>query len=85
LQELGIDEAALAALNRAIYLNQDFVLAHFLLGNIYLKLGRKTDGLKHFKNATAILSKMEKEEILPESEGITGERFREILNAIKTN
>jgi len=85
LQELGDDEAALAALNRAIYLNQDFVLAHFLLGNIYLKLGKKPDGLKHFKNATAILSKMDNEKILSESEGITVERFREILNAIKTN
>ncbi len=82
-QELGNDEAALASLNRAIYMNQNFVLAHFLSGNICLKMGKKTNGMNHFKNATTILSKMGKDEILPESDGITVERFKEIINSIK--
>lgn len=83
LQELGQDEEALIALKSAIYLNPDFVLAHFLSGNICLKLGNKIIGRKHFKNALTILSKMGKDEILPESDGITVERFTQLINAIK--
>ena len=84
LLEQGNDEKAISCLNRTIYLDQNFVLAHFLLGNISNKIKNNNSGRKHFTNAINILSNLKSDVIIPESEGITVGRFREILSAIKT-
>jgi len=84
MQEQGKDEEAISSLRRAIYLDHNFVLAHFLLGNISLKKGHNTIGKKHLNNAISILSKLDSEDIVPESDGLTVGRFTEIITALKT-
>jgi chemotaxis protein methyltransferase CheR len=80
LQELGKAEEAEVSLKRALYTDQNFVLAHFALGNLSRQQGRFKEAGKYFKNAMALLDKYRQEEILPESEGMTAGRLREIIN-----
>jgi chemotaxis protein methyltransferase CheR len=81
LQELNrIDEAG-ASLKRTLYLDQNFVLAHFALGNIVLRQGKALAAKKHFENVLTLIKECKSEEILPESEGLTAGRFREIIRA----
>ncbi|MFH1052265.1 MAG: CheR family methyltransferase [bacterium] len=82
--EMGNDAESIASLNKAIYLDGNFVMAHFLLGNLIMRTGGNGNGMKHFKNAMNILSKLNPEDILPESDGLSVGRFTEIINAIKS-
>jgi chemotaxis protein methyltransferase CheR len=79
LQEQGSFGEARMSLKRALYLDQNFVLAHFALGNLTLREGKLEESGKHFENARSILSSFRQEEILPESEGITAGRLLEII------
>ena len=83
MQELGKDELAISSLKRAIYLENDYVLAHFLLGTLSLKTGDRAGGLKSFANAVSSLSKFSPEDILPETDGLTALKFMELINSIK--
>jgi chemotaxis protein methyltransferase CheR len=82
MQEQGNDEKALALIKKAIYLDADFILAHFLHGTLCLKGGNTVTGKKSFKTALAGLSKFDSTDILPESDGITVGRFKEIIQSI---
>ncbi len=83
MQELGNDEKAIASLKLSVYLEPDFVLAHFLLGTLSLKAGNEAAGKKSFKNALSSLAKLSPGDILPESDGLTAERFVDIINTIQ--
>lgn len=82
MQEQGDDENAMSFLKSALYLNPDFVLAHFLYGTLCLKSGNTLAGNKSFKNALSGLAKFSSDDILPESDGITAGRFKEIIQSI---
>lgn len=81
LQERGQAEDAVASLKRALYLDPDFVLAHFALGNLARQQGRHGESERHFQNALSILNGYPQDEPLPESEGMTAGRLREIIRA----
>jgi len=83
LAELGDQPASIAALKKTIYLDPDFVLAHFYLGNVNLQLRQASHARRYFQNALAILSKRAPEEILSVSEGITAGRLKEIIETIQ--
>jgi len=74
---------AKASLRKALYLDHNFVLAHFALANLSLRLGNIVEARKHFENTVEILMKYKPDEILPESEGITAERFSELIGAVR--
>lgn len=79
-QEQGEMEAATASLKQALYLDQDFVLAHFALGNLSRRRGKWKESLKHYDNAATLLKSYKQEEVLPDSEGLTAGRLSEIIN-----
>ncbi len=81
LQELGSLEQARVSLRRALYLDQDFVLAHFALGNLALQQDLSAEARKHFENALAPLGQRDQDELLPEGEGLTAGRLREIIRS----
>jgi tetratricopeptide (TPR) repeat protein len=82
-QERGQVEEAVKSLQRALYLDQDFALAHFALGNLCKQQGKFTESDRHFKNALSLLRRFKNDEILPESEGMTAGRLSEIITSIK--
>ncbi len=81
LQEQGIVDEAISSLKRALYLDQDFALVHFALGNIARKRGRLKEAARHFENSLSILAARPEDELVPESGGITVARLREIVES----
>lgn len=82
LQELGEYQSARLALNQAVYLNPEFVLAHFALGNLDKAGSKGSEARKHFTNALTLVRRVSPTELLPESDGLTARRLEEIIMAL---
>jgi chemotaxis protein methyltransferase CheR len=82
LLEQGDPEQARRSLQKAIYLDPKFVLAHFTLGNLAHRVGRNMESDKHFANALHLLARLQPDTSLPESDGLTAERLSETIMAL---
>jgi len=78
IEQQDID-AAEQALRRALYLQPDFVLAHFTLGNLARQRGQISLSFKHFEHALSLLQNYSPNDILPECDGVTAGRLKEII------
>lgn len=81
LQERGQMEGAIVSLKQALYLDQEFVLAHFALANLMERQSKFIEARKYFQNALSLLQRYRPEEIVPESEGIAAGRLMEIISS----
>lgn len=82
LRELGDREAARRSLQTCIYLQPDFALAHFALGNLAHGAGRETEAQRHYRNAQRVLDAQPPDTPLPESEGLTAGRVAAIVRSL---
>jgi chemotaxis protein methyltransferase CheR len=82
-QERGQRETAERSLGRALYLEPDFVLAHFALGNLCLSSGRQRDARRHFDNALTLLRTCPPDALLPEADGLSAGRLAEIIASVQ--
>ena len=87
LREQNITEKAVLELNRTIYLDPDFVLAYYTLGNIFFRNGSTKKAEKFYDNALSIIDIMKENDILPEADGLTAGRLAEIISTkmVKAN
>ena len=81
LQELNRRTEAETLLNRALYLNPDFLLAYFTLGTLAQRKGNAAAAKKRFQITNELLNHYDPDDILPEADGMTAGRLREIVNA----
>lgn len=72
---------AVKSLEQALYLDQDFVMAHFALANLGKRLGRHALSLRHYKGALRLLETVEAGSLLPESDGITAGRLQQVIRS----
>jgi chemotaxis protein methyltransferase CheR len=79
LQEMGEFEESRSSLQRALYLQPDFPLAHFALGNLARSGLRDEDARRHFANALRLLRACPPDALLPESDGMTAGRLAQIV------
>jgi chemotaxis protein methyltransferase CheR len=79
LEEMGEREAARRSLNRALYLEPNFALAHFVLGNLARADARTAEANRHFANALYLLRGCAPEMLLPESDGMTAGALEAII------
>jgi chemotaxis protein methyltransferase CheR len=84
-QERGQIETAERSLGHVLYLEPDFVLAHFALGNLCLSGGRYREADRHLKNALALLRACPSAVVLPESDGLTAGRLIEIIASVQAS
>lgn len=84
-QERGMIPAAIQALQRTLYLDQDFVLAHFALANLRFVEGRFKDTRRHLETVHHLLKNQPVDEPLPESDGLTFGRLGEIAASLHAN
>jgi chemotaxis protein methyltransferase CheR len=82
-QELGRTEEAIAQMVKALYLDQDFILAHYALGGLYRHSGKQRESRRHFATALKILSGKAKDEAVPESGGMSCGRLIESIRAME--
>lgn len=83
LEEEGDATAATAAFRRTLYLDPDFVLAHFALGNLARRQERPDEAQRHFGVALALARRLRPDEPLPEADGLTAGRLVEIIAALR--
>jgi len=84
LQELGRTTEAREAFGRALYLQPDFVPAHFALGHLALARGRHREARRHFANTLALLRDHPADEVIPDSGGLTSGRIVGIAATLQT-
>lgn len=76
-----LDEAA-KTLRKVLFIDPDFVLAYFALGNLHRQLGKIQESKKNFENVRKLLQSHAPGDVLPESDGITAARLQEIVMAM---
>jgi chemotaxis protein methyltransferase CheR len=79
LLEQDLPEEAICSLRRAVYVDPHFTLGHFALGSLALRQGDFKESEKHFENVLLLLASYGPEETVPESEGLSARRLREIV------
>ncbi len=82
LQEQGATPEAVAALKRAIYLDPDFVMAHFALGNLWREAKKPKEAQKSLQNALSALQNCDDSEIVPHSDDLPARRLQAIITAL---
>ncbi len=83
LQEQGRIEEAMDSLKKTLYLDPDFSLAYFQLANLVRRQGRIKEANKYLENAHSLLSRYQKEDLLPHAEGMTAGRLVEIIQLMR--
>ena len=82
LQEMDKSSEAIDSLKKAIYINPDYIMGHFTLGNLFIRQGNAKNAERYFNNVLDLLSKCANDDILPaESEGLSVKYIREIIIA----
>lgn len=79
LEECGDVPAGLEALRKTLYLDPDFILAHIAFGTSAQRIGREKEATLHFTNARMLLERLQDDDPVPESEGITAGNLRKNL------
>ena len=82
LLEQGELEQARSSLQRATYLEPEFVLANFALGNLARRRGKTGEAGKHFANTLHLLQGYQPGDLLPESDGLTAGRLAQTLASL---
>ena len=77
-QGLGDDDKAIESLKKTTYLDKFFIAGHFSLGCLYKKQNRLVMANKAFKNVVKLMVGREKDEIVPETNGITYGKLLEV-------
>lgn len=83
-EEQGAVDEAVAALRTALYLDQDFVLAHFSLAHLLRRQGKRREASRHFSNARTLLEQYRLDDLLPGAEGMTAGRLAATIATDRT-
>ena len=83
LEELGDFDEATRALKRALFLEGNFILAHFALAHLLKRRSQEREADRSFENARALLRKLDPAEAVPEAEGLTAGRLLEALSVAR--
>jgi chemotaxis protein methyltransferase CheR len=78
-QEQGDHGESVRLLKQSLFLDHDFILAHFHLASL---VPNRTEAKKHLKNTQALLTGRNAEEVLPGSDGLTAGRLLETVRAM---
>ena len=80
--ELGRFEEETVALRTVLYLDRDFILAHCAFAELHKRFGRQRESRRHLAIALDLLSAGGRDEIVPESDGMTCGRLAELVRAM---
>ena len=76
-------EEATASLQRSLYIDQEFAIAHFALGHLLQRQGRHREAGKHLAKARSLLEAFGHDEVPPQAEGMSAGRLIELIQAMQ--
>ncbi|MBU5614073.1 tetratricopeptide repeat protein [Geomonas sp. Red51] len=82
LEQLGDAAGAETAVRRALYLDHDYLLAYFALGNLCRRRGELREAEQSFKTALRLLQRYDPAAVLPEAEGITAGMLAQLIKGM---
>jgi chemotaxis protein methyltransferase CheR len=82
LLDLGRRSEAVVSLERSLFLDEDFTLAHYRLGMLARAEGRAARARRHLRNALASLAGRGSNEEVAQGEGITAGRLTAIIESM---
>lgn len=80
--ETGDTEAALRGLRQVIFLDPDFILAHYLTGVLYHGQGKFQLAQRSWRNALVLLNRQADTDLVAHAEGITVGRFKAMIGEL---
>ncbi len=81
-QELGENGAALISLRQAIFLEPEYILAHFALGNILQQSGSQLQAKRCFQRVIDLLEAVNQSSELQDSDGLMAGQLKTIIISI---
>lgn len=81
LIEQNREQEAIDSLNKSLFLDPNYVLSYFMLGNIYKEMGNNEDSKRHFNNAKKSLSNLDSNERLIDFEDISVGKLSSTISA----
>lgn len=81
-QEQGKEQAAQGSLRQALFLDHDFVLAYFALGNILKQQGKDGEAKKCFGRVLEILKSYESDVVIEDSDGLMAGQLAIIVKSL---
>ena len=82
LIELKEEDQAIESLRKALYLDNDMILSHFLLGNLLRRKGHLKQAKKHYLNILESISEYPDDKHIPESEGLNAGYFKKMVQSL---
>ncbi len=82
LQELDRQEETEAALRRVLYLEPTSIPAHFALGNLALRQGKKAEARRSFAHVLTLLQASPPDAELPDMDGLTVGHLTEMIHTL---
>lgn len=82
LHEKGLQEEAIACMQKAIFLEPKFVMAEFFLGTLNRDLKYEKTASIHFRNVLSLLQELPETEVLPESNELSSAGLRSIVYSL---
>lgn len=84
-QEIGQNKDAQQAFKKTLFLDPQFVLAYFSLGNLYLKEGNTKASTLYFRNALEILERLKPEDVLQGEGEMTADRLKNLISIMQVS
>jgi chemotaxis protein methyltransferase CheR len=84
LQEMGELELAADALEKTLYLDPDFVLAHVASAELARRSGRAEKSVRHLERALRVLRRHRSEDVIAESGELTAGRLIAVIETMLT-
>jgi len=85
LEQQGDTEAAIQSLKRALFIDHNYLLAYFALGNLCRRSGDYRESERNFSNALRLLERRPPHEALPEADGMTAGGLAELIRGMAEN
>jgi chemotaxis protein methyltransferase CheR len=81
LQELNKSHEAIKSLKQAIYINPNYVMGHFTLGNLFTLQGNVKNAKQHFNNALELLKTFSNDDFPEESDGLSAKYLKGVIHS----
>ena len=81
LQERGLSEEAAISFRRALYLDPDFIMAHFALGSLEWRRKRFRSARRHFQNTLTLARHCPDGEVLRHSDGLVAGNLKAMVES----